>query len=210
MLITICMDKVVIGITGVMGSGKSSAAAILKKSIGKQAIVLDADKIAQRFLKKGSNEAKMIADFFPQSVTKGNIDPKKLADIVFENNDKLSFLNSLVHPFVLRAIRQKIGDLNEKVIIIDVPLLIEAKMTSICNFIVIIEASEKEIAKRSKFTKKELRRRSALQMTSHEKTENAIKSIGKENVFIVNNSQSKGELKKEMNLIWQQIRKEKK
>jgi dephospho-CoA kinase len=158
------MEKVVLGITGSMGAGKSTVAKIMKSFAGKNSLVLDADKIAKKFLKYGSDSSKIVAAMFPEVLdNKENIDNKKLANAVFNGNG-LQKLSSLIHPFVIRAIKQKMEKFKKNVIILDVPLLIEADMLDIVHKLIIVKAKKSAIIKRSKFEKKDLERRTAKQM----------------------------------------------
>ncbi|MBI4171096.1 MAG: dephospho-CoA kinase, partial [Candidatus Aenigmarchaeota archaeon] len=150
---------------------------------------------------------KMIAQFFPDAVDKkGNIKTKALADAVFNSKTKLSVLNSLVHPFVIRAIKQRLKKFKEKVVVLDAPLLIEADMLGIVDFLIIMNASKSAIVKRSKFTKKEIEHRSAHQMPFEEKKEHAIKKLGDKNVFVVDNSGDIKKTKEQLKAIWERIK----
>ena len=91
--------KPIIGILGGICSGKSTVAAEFAK-LGCE--VVDADKIAHELLEKKAIREKIVG-LFGETVldSAGKIDPKKLADIVFVDTNKLSSLNSIIHPFVL-------------------------------------------------------------------------------------------------------------
>ncbi len=200
------MKKTIIGITGAMGCGKSTVAKILWKSAG-SAIILDADKIAKKFLRPGSRTANEIAKFFPDAVTGGKISTEKLAEDVFSSKKKLSYLNSLLHPLVERAIRQKLEKSREKVIILDVPLLLETGMQGIADVVIIVNAKKSAIVKRSKFRKYDINRRTSMQMSFAKKKLLAIKSLGEQNVFVIDNSDSIDRTKKDVMIAWNTIKK---
>ncbi|MDF9838706.1 MULTISPECIES: dephospho-CoA kinase [unclassified Breznakia] len=86
-----------IGITGTIGSGKSYVANLLNEY---DIPVLDLDKVAKEVR---NNEAKkeIIAYFGDAILTEGNINPKKLSNIIFENDTARKKLESFIHPFVL-------------------------------------------------------------------------------------------------------------
>jgi len=198
------MQKI-IGITGSMGSGKSTIARMMK-SLEPHAAVLDADEIAKKFLKK-PDLARLIGGLFPEAQdSRGRVNPQKLADAVFSNNAKLKTLNSLMHPFVVRAIRAQISKLDEKYVILDVPLLVEAGMLDALDFLVIVDAKKGSIITRSKFSKKDLERRTKKQMPFAKKKSLAIKTLGKGRVIVIDNSGTRNATKEKVRTAWKLIR----
>ena len=119
--------KPIIGILGAIGSGKSTVAAEFTKLGCK---VIDADKIVHELFERKAVR-KQIISLFGQGIldSTGKVDRKKLANIVFTNGDKLSSLNSVVHPLVLARAEQLIEEYNRKpsvkAIVLDMPLLLE-------------------------------------------------------------------------------------
>ncbi len=115
----------VIGLTGGMGAGKSTAAAILKK-LG--AYIIDADEIAKRSVKKGGKTLAELTARFGTGIlnTQGELDRKKLSDIVFNSPSELADLNKIVHSEVFREIRNEINRLEAKqfngILVLDVPI----------------------------------------------------------------------------------------
>jgi dephospho-CoA kinase len=199
--------KKIIGVTGTIGTGKSTVARMLKFLGRNDAVVLDADKIAHAFLKKNSDAAKIVASFFPEALDEhGLIIRDRLADCVFRNSKKLGMLNSIIHPFVIRAIRQKLEKLDKKFVITDVPMLIEANMLPVVDVLVLVNADKSQVIKRSRFSEKDLSRRLRKQMPFAGRKRQAIKTLGKDRVFIVNNSGDLKTTKKEVEKAWEKIR----
>ena len=98
--------KPIIGILGGICSGKSTVAAEFAK-LG--CAVIDADKIAHELLEDKTVKDKVVASFGGDILdSAGKIDRRKLADIAFTDGDKLSLLNSIVHPPVLARAEQLI------------------------------------------------------------------------------------------------------
>ncbi|MBU4445878.1 dephospho-CoA kinase, partial [bacterium] len=90
---------VTLGITGGLGSGKSSACQRLKE---KGAVIFDADNIAKEILRTVPEVQEKIAEVFGEAVIKnGVVDNQKLADIAFSNEENQAALNNIVHPFVI-------------------------------------------------------------------------------------------------------------
>ena len=116
------------GLTGTIGTGKSTVAAMFGK-LG--AFIIDADKIAHDVVEPDKPAWQSIVQTFGQAILNKDrtLNRKKLADIVFNDKDKLQILNSIVHPAVLTEIaklveQQKAVD-PEGLIVKDIPLLLE-------------------------------------------------------------------------------------
>ena len=118
---------IVIGITGSIGMGKSTASQMLMR-LGVP--VHDSDEAAHAALKSGSTVFDEIVKTFPKAYNKkqDRIDRKKLGEIVFGNPDKKGTLESIVHPFVQESQRQFIKQMRVKgmkIVALDIPLLFE-------------------------------------------------------------------------------------
>ncbi len=135
--------KIILGLTGSFGSGKSTVAGIFK-SFG--AKVIDADKIAHSLIKPGNKIYKKIINAFDRSILKKNktISREKLAKIVFNNKRLLEKLNSIVHPEVIRVIRQKIRSSSAGIFVLDAPLLIEAGLANIVDKLIVVTITMKK------------------------------------------------------------------
>lgn len=115
----------IIGITGGIATGKSTVSNIVKK-LGYK--VIDADIIAREVVQKGKPAYEEIVKYFGNTIIDefGNINRKKLGNIVFVDEKKREKLNCITHPHIMEAIKQSIYDnINEKIIFLDIPLLIE-------------------------------------------------------------------------------------
>ena len=133
--------KLIIGIVGGICSGKSTVAAEFVK-LGCKAV--DADKIAHEVLEQKDVKEKVAATFGNTILdTAGKIDRRKLADIVFTDGDKLSFLNGIVHPLVLvgaeQLIKQYSRDPEVKAIVLDIPLLLEVGWNKRCDKVIFVD-----------------------------------------------------------------------
>ena len=136
--------KLIIGILGGIGSGKSTVAAEFAKLGCK---VIDADKIAHELLDKPAVKEKIIVSFGQTILdSAGEIDRKKLADIVFADADKLSSLNSIVHPLVLARAEQLVEQYNRQpevaAIVLDMPLLVEAGWAKRCDRLIFVDCKQ--------------------------------------------------------------------
>lgn len=117
----------VIGLTGGIGSGKSTVSALLA---AKGAVVVDADAITRELQQPGTPVfAAMVERFGPGIVAPdGTLDREAVAGIVFNDAEALADLNKIVHPAVGGEIARRLQEQAETdaVVILDVPLLVES------------------------------------------------------------------------------------
>jgi len=142
-LINVCDvgKKLIIGILGSIGCGKSTVA----NEFGKLGCgVVDGDKLAHALLAEDGVREDVVG-LFGRSIcdSSGRIDRGKLAEIVFTDSEKLSGLNKIVHPRVLERaeelIRQYNGQSEVKAIVLDMPLLAEVGWDKRCDKLVFVE-----------------------------------------------------------------------
>ena len=134
----------VIGLCGKSGSGKS---AICSALMSRGAFIIDADSIARDIVDNKLTDRLKIA--FPECYNEDVLDRRKLADIVFNNRDKLEVLNSLTHPVIKNEIIKHINsNKTNKYIIVDAPVLIEAGLKDVCDCTVCVVADDKLRKKR--------------------------------------------------------------
>lgn len=144
-------DMKVIGLTGGTGSGKSVVSQCLREA---GAAIIDADLIAHEIIKKGKPAYDELVAYFGEQILQdnGEIFRRKLGEIVFRDKEKLKFLNSCTHKYIVQEIAEQIQDMRKKnqaeLIIIDAPLLIEAGLDAICDAIWVVYAHEEVRARR--------------------------------------------------------------
>ncbi|MGY1720383.1 dephospho-CoA kinase [Blastococcus sp. SYSU DS0552] len=129
-----------IGLTGGIGSGKSTVARLLAE---RGAVVVDADRIAREVLEPGTPGLAAVAAAFGDGVlaADGSLDRAALAAIVFSDEEARRRLDALVHPMV----RQRSAELvatapDDAVVVNDVPLLVETGQAGTYDLIVVVEA----------------------------------------------------------------------
>ncbi|MDP8263627.1 MAG: dephospho-CoA kinase [Candidatus Ancaeobacter aquaticus] len=181
---------VIIGLTGGYGAGKSTVSAIMQECGW---CIIDADEIARNALIPKTKVYNQIVDHFGVAIlaNEKTIDRKKLAEIVFNDKRQLEYLNAVVHPIVIRKIKKIIKEnLNERnrlPVVISAPLLCEAGMQNMCDFIVVIKIKKEVQVKRCRTSKGEsvtgIRKRMAMQMPLAEKLQYAD--------FVIDNNGSK-------------------
>jgi len=132
----------IIGITGSFGSGKTTVARMFK-SFGVE--VIDVDKIAHRIIKPRSKIYKKIISAFGKDILKNNktIARHKLAQIVFNNKNLLKKINRIMHPEIIRMIKNRIKTSRSKLIILDTPLLIEAGLKDRVHKLIVVKVDRR-------------------------------------------------------------------
>lgn len=119
--------KRVIGITGGIASGKSTVCNVIME-LGYP--VIDSDLISKELSKKGNVCYNAIVEAFGNDIllVNGEIDKKKLGNIIFNNQSKKELLNNVTHPLILNEIKRNIGLYDDGFVFVDIPLLYEANM----------------------------------------------------------------------------------
>ena len=139
----------VIGLTGGIGTGKSTVAAMLAK-LG--AAVVDADAIGHRVLTEPDTVEALVAAFGKGILAAaGAVDREKLGKLVFRDAAKLETLNNFMHPLMYAHAEREINALRDKdrVVVLDAPLLIEAGWTALVDEVWVTIAPEYTVVRRA-------------------------------------------------------------
>ncbi len=129
-------DMKVIGITGGIGSGKSTVLGMLKDRYGAGIIV--SDELGHLSMKKGTDTYLRIVKEFGEDILdgSGSIDRGRLSKILLSSEEKLKIQNSIVHPFVIALIREKIENFRKEgksIAAVESAILFEAGCDSLCD-----------------------------------------------------------------------------
>ena len=135
------MCVLLVALTGGLGSGKSLAAEYFAE-LGAQ--VLDFDQIARDVIERGSEGFdEVIARFGDEILSQGNIDRRKLGDIVFSNPDARLDLEAIVHPKIREEFDTTVSELESgSILISQIPLLVESKNEYPFEFVITVSAPE--------------------------------------------------------------------
>lgn len=183
----------VIGLTGGIGSGKSTVSAYLKEQ---GYLILDADQIAHDITKKGSPVLQKIADAFGADMldAEGTLQRKKLAAVAFSTPENKALLESMTTAEVVRLISETVAQLRKTkdydIIFIDAPLLFEAGVDRLTDFVWMVSADEEirieRVMNRDQISRTDVLQRIANQMSNEEKIRRSQE--------IIDNSSGKEEL----------------
>ena len=132
-----------VGLTGGIGAGKSTVADLFSQ---KGAVVIRSDELARQVIEPQTPGFQQVIDRFGKDFvnSEGYIDRAKMAQIVFQDDAALKDLENIVHPLVRSRTNQIIDQhTSETIIVNEIPLLLEKKMESLFDFLVIVISSEK-------------------------------------------------------------------
>jgi dephospho-CoA kinase len=172
----------VIGLTGGIGTGKSTVAQVLQE----QGLpVLSADLVGHEVYLPGRPGYHEIVKEWPQVVSpEGTVDRKKLGAIVFADPKELAKLNSITHPRMKGMMREKLGELDkkgEKVVVLEAALLLEARWDDLADEIWVTaappETAARRVAERSGLDPDRVMERIRAQMSTEERMKRANASI---------------------------------
>lgn len=132
----------VVGLTGPTGAGKSTVCRILQDS---GISIIDADEIARAVTAKNTRGfTALVLNFGNEILTEdGDLDRRKLAQIAFSSKENTTLLNDITHPLITIEIRKIVRNLrqnNEKLAILDAPLLFESGINAMCHFTAAVTA----------------------------------------------------------------------
>ncbi len=129
----------VVGLTGGIGSGKSTVAQNFAE-LG--ARVIDADQLARLAIERGSDGfAEVLLQFGDEMIINGDIDRKKLAEIVFSDESRRRQLEAIIHPRVQAMFAEAVADLDQNdILIYEIPLLAETAAADKFDYIITVES----------------------------------------------------------------------
>ncbi|MEO0138955.1 MAG: dephospho-CoA kinase [candidate division WOR-3 bacterium] len=136
--------KVIIGLTGNAGSGKTTVANILRE-MGFS--VVDADKEAHKVLKH-PDVIEFLRKKLPEALKNGEVDRKVLGDRVFSDEKFKEEFENLVRPLVIERLREVIQNIPDNVVVVDAALIYEYGVQDAFDIIVVVWAPEEELVKR--------------------------------------------------------------
>lgn len=190
-------DKIVLGVTGNIASGKSTVVSRLKEH---GAHHIDSDVVYRDLVQPGMPLLKRLAETFGDSVIApdGSLDRKALGAIVFSDREKLKLLDRITHPAVIAESDRRVAAISRGVVVIDAVKLIESGHDAVCDKVWVVTIPEDlqvaRLMKRNTLTEEEARRRISAQPPMAPKIARADR--------IIDNSGSLDDLKATVDAAW--------
>jgi dephospho-CoA kinase len=181
--------KPIIGIIGGIASGKSTVANELEK-LG--CAVIRADAIAHELLQEKSVRDEIVGLFGPGVLNAcGEVDRRKLAQVVFADEQKLSALNKVLHPRVLERTETLLAQYKQrthaKAIVLDMPLLVEVGWADRCDRLIFVKCDRRRRAERARqagLSDEAIRIRENFQISLDKKARRADNTIDNNSDFL--------------------------
>ena len=140
-------ERLLVGIGGNMGSGKSTVASELKRYGAK---IIDADEMGWSIIAKGSDEYRQLVKTFSRGIlTKtGNIDRRALGKLAFASKASLAKLNAIAHPALLDRVRKEIDRNRKGLVVVDAALLFAWGLDKEVDVAILVTAADRLKIKR--------------------------------------------------------------
>ncbi len=190
----------VVGLTGGIGSGKSTVSAMLSE---RSALVVDADVVARQVVEPGGPAYQAVVDRFGPEVLGGDgaLDRQRLADVVFADPGALSHLNAIVHPAVRAVMAELVAkaEPDAAVVVLDIPLLVESRRSypDLAGVVVVdcpVDVAVRRVVAQRGMNEEAVRARISAQASREERLAQAD--------FVIDNSGSLDHLAGEVERCW--------
>ena len=194
----------VIGLTGGIGSGKSTVTQYLAK-LG--AVIIDADKVGHEVYRPNTETwLELVKTFGNRILAEDNtIDRKKLGAIVFCNPEELERLNTIIHPQITKIIKKRIDDYRRKgiiVVVLDAPVLFEANAKFLVDEVWVVVADKATVIKRAVartgLPEEQVHSRIRSQMSNKERIKRAQ--------VVIHNNGTVEELREKVKELWERVK----
>ena len=194
----------VIGLTGGIGSGKSTVSRFLA-DLG--AVIIDADKIGHEVYRPDTGTWRKLVKTFGSGIlaTDNTIDRKKLGAIVFGDETELKRLNAIIHPQITEIIKKRIADYRRQgvsVVVVDAPVLFEANAKNLVEEVWVVVSDEANVIKRAiartSLPEEQIRSRIRSQLSNEERIKRAQ--------VVIHNDGTAEDLQKKVHKLWNQLK----
>jgi len=194
----------VIGLTGSIGSGKSTVSGFFEK-LG--AIVIDADQVSRQVVEPGTPALKELTLAFGENILNpdGSLNRTLVAEIVFNSDEKRELLNSIIHPMIFNEINSTIEEYREKgteIIILEAALILEKKgLIKLIDKLIVVsideETQKKRLEGRGDLSREQINARINSQFTNNEKIKHAD--------YIIDNNQDLVNTREQVRKLWDKL-----
>ena len=192
-----------VALTGGVGAGKSTVAAMLADH---GAVVIDADDLAREAVAPGSpGLARVLEEFGPDAAAPdGSLDRERMARLVFDDQKARRRLEKIVHPEVARLFAAEVERRrdSDEIVVYAVPLLVERGLAGAFDVVLTVEADEdlraSRVAAQDRMTPEDARRRMAAQVSGDERAAAAD--------VVIDNEGSIEDLERRVGRLWEDLR----
>ena len=176
----------IIGLTGGIGSGKSTVSEYLSKNMG--LTIIDADQIARDVTRPGQETLLKLREAFGSEIINddGTLDRRKLAGIAFQSDEKKKLLEKITRSAIREEINCRLrtsAAKHEKAVVLDVPRLMESGIDRLCDTVWVVTTAKdvriERISARDGITKEEINARINAQISDRERFARADEIIDK-------------------------------
>ena len=189
-----------VGLTGGIGSGKSTVAALLTK---RGAIVVDADLIARQVVEPGSPALQQLVERFGPQILRadGSLDRPKLAEVAFVTDETKRDLEAITHPAIAEEFLRQVGTAPAHGIVVhDVPLLVESKRNFPYDGVIVVEAPLD--VRLDRLEDRGVDRDDAARRMSHQASDDDRRAVA---TWIVDNAGDLASLEAQVDAIWEDL-----
>ncbi len=189
-----------IGLTGGIGSGKSTVAAMFAK-LG--AVVIDADAISRELVEPGQPALHELVDEFGEGIIApdGSLRRSELARIAFQEPTATQRLNAIMHPLIRAETERRLAAAGDSdVVLYDMPLLFETGQEQLVDVVVVVDVPEELQVSRAVgrgLDEEDVRRRMQVQVSRSMRVTEAD--------FVIDNSGSRRDTERQVRGIWNQL-----
>lgn len=188
-----------VGLTGGIGSGKSTVAGLLAE---RGAVVIDADDLARQAVAPGTDGFDRVVRTFGRDILtdEGDLDRRRLGDVVFADGDRRRELETIVHPEVARLFVEAVEPYRttDQVVVYSIPLLVERGMAGAFDLVVVVVADPdlrvERVVRDRGLDPDEVRARISAQVTDDERSRVAD--------VLLNNDGEPGDLEGQVDRLW--------
>lgn len=191
-----------VGLTGGIGSGKSTVARLLDR---RGAVVIDADQLAREAIAAGTDGFELVVAAFGRDVVRpdGELDRPALAAQIFADPGRKAALEAIVHPRVARLFADRVEPYRDtdRIVVYVTPLLVEVGLAPAFDVVVVVTASPhlrvSRVASERGLDPEDVRRRIAAQATDAQRAEVAE--------ILLDNDGTLGELEAQVDRLWAEL-----
>jgi dephospho-CoA kinase len=189
-----------IGLTGGIGSGKSTVASLLAE---RGAIVIDADTIARRIVEPGSPVLAHLVEEFGSDILQpdGSLNRGELAARAFASERATRHLNEITHPAIRELAEVELTAAETRgLVVYEMPLLVETGQVSLVDYVVVVDVPEADQLSRAVargLEEDDVRQRMSRQATREQRIAAAD--------FVIDNSGTPAELSHQVDQLWAQV-----